>query len=75
MRDGEATHRVHFLNISKTGALMHADRPPAVGATCTFGVVGNLGIAKVVWVDGKRFGIHFLVPLTDAALEAALRAG
>ena len=61
--------RTHLLDLSVSGALAHADVPPAIGSRIG---AGALGRADVVWVDGKRFGIVFLAPLSDAQIADAL---
>jgi len=66
--------RVHLLDLSNTGALVHAAAPPAIGAmvdvTCGF----SLGAARVAWVDGKRFGLSFTQRLTDQQVRFVIEA-
>ena len=56
---GGVEHRAHILNVSATGALIHAPGGPAKGARCTVWLVGRAIPAEVMWVDGARFGIAF----------------
>ena len=70
----DGTTRVHILNLSATGALIHADAPPMTGATVRLSC-GAIGWgARVMWSQGKRFGIMNQVPLTIAQ-TATLVAG
>lgn len=65
------TSRVHLLNLSQTGALIHAEAPPPVGTTIRL-LCGQTGwVARVVWSADKRLGVVHtprLAPGTVAAL-------
>ncbi|HUD95712.1 PilZ domain-containing protein [Sphingobium sp.] len=57
--------RAHLLDLSATGALAHCEQPPYTGDAVriegeTLSITG-----RVMWVLGKRFGIHFDRTLTD----------
>ncbi len=70
MRVFDARIRVHVVNLSISGLMLRSDAPPAPGTTAIF----DLGVAerrgRVVWSDHDRCGVQFLVPLTEAELEA-----
>jgi hypothetical protein len=55
--------RVHLINISETGALVHGSAP-AQGAAISLDISGAATPARVVWSDGDRFGVVFLSRLT-----------
>lgn len=65
-----APMRVHFLNISTGGALVHASRVPAVGEEVQLSCGIPLGLARVQWTGGSRFGVQFADPIGPAQLEA-----
>ena len=56
---------IHLLNISSLGAQVYAQKPPRIGDLLSINCGISLGRARVSWVDGKRFGLCFLVPLSD----------
>lgn len=70
MRVLDARIKVHVVNLSISGLMLRSDAPPAPGTTAIF----DLGMAerrgRVVWSDHDRCGVQFLVPLTEAELEA-----
>lgn len=75
LRDAEgAVQRAHLLDLSATGALVHAAEPPASDTTVQLLVDGALRAARVMWTDGRRFGLHFRLPLSDAQVSAVLDA-
>lgn len=67
-----ATRRAHLLDLSATGALVHAADPPAVGGEVALRLSNAPRPGRVMWVDGRRFGVQFRSPLTDAEVEDAL---
>jgi hypothetical protein len=72
MRVGLTTERVHLLDLSFGGALVHSVAPPAVGATVRIACAGTTRLARVVRRDGDRFGVQFMLPLTKDQLAAAM---
>ena len=64
--------RAHILNVSATGALIHASGGPARGERCMVVLVGREIAAEVMWVDGARFGIAFRGMLTPGELTRLL---
>lgn len=62
--------RAHLLNLSATGALLHADAPPANGATVQLHCGTAAWSVRVVWAAEKRFGVVHVTRLTTAAVDA-----
>jgi hypothetical protein len=56
--DGRA-RRVHLLDVSAAGALVHAQEPVAKGAQVRVECAGVVRDAAVRWSEGKRFGLLF----------------
>lgn len=65
--------RAHLLNISCTGALVHGDAGLEAGMLVEISLNGRDYSARIVWRDGRRFGIAFASRLSDALVEAVLR--
>jgi len=68
---GEA--RVHLINLSATGALVHMADPPELGAAVCIDLKGTAAEARVVWRDGARFGLAFRTRLTSVTIDLFLR--
>ena len=64
--------RVHLLNVSATGALVHASMPPASGHRVQIRIGAEMVRAQIVWVDGARFGVVFDRALDATVIETAL---
>lgn len=64
--------RVHVLNISLTGALVHRDQPPPPGTLLDIRIGGMERRASVAWASGARFGIQFQIPLTESELHGVI---
>ncbi len=64
--------RVHLLDLSTSGALIHAPVPPAMAAIVRLECAGRMRMARVVWVAGNRFGIAFALPLQEDQVAGAL---
>ena len=62
--------RAHLLNLSTTGALMHADTPPASGATVQLRCGTASWSARVVWAADKRFGVVHVTRLSSVTIDA-----
>ena len=56
--DGRA-RRVHLLDVSAAGALVHAQEPVAKGALVRVECLGVVRDGDVRWSTGKRFGLLF----------------
>lgn len=72
MRVLDARVKVHVVNLSSSGLMLRSDAPPSVGTVAIF----DLGVAerrgRVVWCDTDRCGVQFMVPLTDAEMDALM---
>lgn len=67
LRDAAGTpRRAHLLDMSATGALVHAAEPPGPGDTVQLVLAGVARTAQVMWTEERRFGVRFRMPLTDA---------
>lgn len=66
MHYGRVSDRIHLLDISYTGALVHGGSiPPPYGTI----VRKDFELAaRVVWVRSSRFGIAFLKPILETEL-------
>lgn len=74
MQFGERSIRVHLLDISVGGALVHVAGPPQVGNRIVLDCAGVARGAVVRWVGGSRFGVAFERPLSDAEVERVIGA-
>lgn len=72
MRIGLWNARVHLLDLSASGALVHCATPIAMGTLIRIECAGMARSARVVWSEGERFGVQFFAPLSDAQVDAAL---
>jgi hypothetical protein len=70
---GEADDLVTVLDLSLTGALLETSVPMLVGATFEVELphVGAVE-ASVIWNSGEYYGCQFGLPISPAALSAAL---
>jgi len=66
---------VHLLDLSKKGALGHAEEVPGTGQKIWLVCHGAEILARVAWVKGPRFGLAFDTSLTRAKLDHMLAAG
>ncbi len=66
---GPSGRRIHLLDVSNTGALAHAQEPPAKGERVRVECLGLVREASVRWSEGKRFGLLFDRPLSPAQLQ------
>jgi hypothetical protein len=66
--------RVHLLNVSAGGALVHAPEPPSPGALLRLQCGDEQRVARVAWSKGPRFGAAFSLPLTDEQVQSLLVA-
>lgn len=69
---GERSVRIHLLDISIGGALVHAADPPETGTRITLDCAGIVRAAVVRWVVASRFGVAFDQPLSEAEVEAVI---
>jgi hypothetical protein len=61
----EGPIEVRLRNLSQYGALLHCDRPPALRSEVTLERGELRAPARVVWIDGGRFGIEFEEPIDE----------
>ena len=62
--------RIHLLNLSLTGAMAHAEAPPAAGTTINLSDAEDRVVARIVWTNGRKFGLAFAKPLTAVQAKA-----
>jgi hypothetical protein len=72
MTTPSGTARVHLLNLSTGGALVHAADPPPAGSLLRLQCGTEQRVARVAWSRGRRFGAAFSLPLSEAQVEALL---
>src|SRR3954468_5558333 len=70
---GEQGEPVTVLDLSLTGALLETSVPMLVGATFEVELphAGRIE-ASIMWNSGEYYGCQFELPITPAALSAAL---
>lgn len=64
--------RAHILNLSMTGALLHAEPAPGRGQRVIVMLGGRRVAAMVAWVEGARFGVAFAHPLGESEVADLL---
>lgn len=69
LRTSDTAFRAHFLDLSCSGALAHSETPPAYGSFLAIEALGLEASGRVIWTNGKRFGIQFSTPLTPAMMQ------
>jgi hypothetical protein len=67
--------RAHVLNVSRSGALVHAASGMLIGSMIVLNS-GPLSVAgQVAWVDGTRLGLAFHRNISESQLEHLLTGG
>lgn len=66
--------RVHLLNLSRTGALIHGERAPAPGAIVQLRCAAATWSVRVVWAQPQRFGVVHVTPLAPDTIRALVGA-
>lgn len=66
--------RVHLLNLSTGGALVHAAAPVAPGSSVIIHFAHHARAARVAWAAGNRAGLAFTTPLSDAGVLEVVAA-
>lgn len=71
LREGGAVMAdADVLNLSETGYMAETDMPLEAGASVFLKLPGQeIQRSEVVWVEGRRAGFEFTVPLHPATLE------
>lgn len=75
MRTVNEQHRVHVLNISRTGAKIHAREAMDTNQKMEIMIGGECRGATVRWKLGQTFGIVFDEPICDDTVFNSLIAG
>jgi hypothetical protein len=57
---------VRLRNLSQNGALLEAERPPAVGTELLFERGETRVDGRVAWSENGRFGVEFFVPIEES---------
>jgi hypothetical protein len=66
VRMDSGTVEVRLRNLSRNGALLEADVPPAEGTEVVFERGETIAPARVAWISGSRFGIQFHHPIEES---------
>jgi hypothetical protein len=66
---GGGEHRVHVLDLSRSGARLHADTSFDPSDTLLLDLHGVKHSARVVWSRGKQIGVVFTMALTPDELR------
>ena len=74
LRTPDGTRRAHVLNISCTGAKLHADIPAGKGEMVEILLLDIWRRGLVMWSRGREFGIAFAAPIPDDVLTRYLSA-
>lgn len=74
LRDVHGATRVHLLNLSTTGALLHGEATPNPGTMIQLTCGDTTWLARVVWVQQKRFGVVHIAPFGPKAIAALVGA-
>lgn len=69
-----AGSRVHLLNLSTGGALIHAAAVPEPGSSVILHFAEHARAARVAWTDGSRAGLSFTTPLSESGVREAVAA-
>ncbi|SEN23300.1 PilZ domain-containing protein [Sphingomonas gellani] len=72
LRHGDMTQRVHLLDLSTSGGLVHITAPPPAGAIVTISCGPLSRSARVAWSAERRIGVAFVRALSDRELEAVI---
>lgn len=69
------TSRVHILNISIGGALVHSAHPISREALVQLQCGAQIRSARVAWASGQRVGVAFNTPLQETDLKDLMAKG
>lgn len=75
MHVGADPVRVHLLDVSPSGAMVHGFAGVAPGNLLALACCGWTRAANVAWLTDKRFGVRFVQPLSAGDVSAATRIG
>lgn len=65
----------HLLDLSSSGALAHAERPPQPGDAIRVEGEGWCLSGDILWARARRFGIGLTLPLAEATLLKIVEGG
>lgn len=71
LHGGTGAARVHLLDVSARGALVHGFAQVAPGNLLALACCGWTRAANVAWKTDKRFGVRFVEPLSSGDISAA----
>ncbi|WP_375421223.1 PilZ domain-containing protein [uncultured Sphingomonas sp.] len=71
LHGGGDAARVHVLDVSPKGALVHGFAQVAPGNLLALACCGWTRAANVAWKTDKRFGVRFVEPLSSGDISAA----
>lgn len=71
LHTGANPARVHVLDVSPQGALVHGLAQVAPGHLMALVCCGWTRAANVAWRTDKRFGVRFVEPLSSSEISAA----
>lgn len=74
LHNGVSAIRAHLLNISRTGALAYSVEAADRGTVVRLHLEGTVIPARVLWRDGKRFGLSFVGKISPAILGRMMAA-
>ena len=66
--------KLHLLDISKAGARAYSEVPPCVGTVALITAGESFGLGRVIWVNGKMFGMKFGHAISRTALDRVIGA-
>ena len=66
--------RAHLLNLSHTGGMIHCPDSLEQGSIVEIDLCGTNHAARVVWVNGKRYGVAFMTKLLSRQIDDVLQA-
>lgn len=74
LRTANELRRAHVLNVSRTGAKIHAQEPMEINQTLEIAIGGTWFGALVRWRHGPTFGIAFDEAISEETLRNNLDA-
>lgn len=70
--DANGERRVHLLDLTTEGALGYTFHPPATGETLTLLLLHHRVEAQVIWMEDRKFGLHFRTPISSTLVDQLL---
>jgi len=72
MQAADGAHRIHLLDLSRSGAQLHSPAACAPQAQVRIDCGGWSHSAEVAWAKGARVGVRFLTALSERELAGIL---